>query len=102
MHQIMDMKDRPTAVFTGSDEVAAGIIMEARNQGVNIPEELAVVGFDDQPLAQLLTPELTTIKQPVSEMGHKAMDLLIQSLSGTNVENKMYTLQHELVIRKTT
>lgn len=102
LHQIMDMKDRPTAVFTGSDEVAAGIIMEAKKQGVNIPEELAVIGFDDQPLAQLLTPELTTIKQPVSEMGYRAMDLLIKSLSGTEIENKNYTLQHELVIRKTT
>ena len=102
LHQILDMKDRPTAVFTGSDEVAAGIIMEARNEGIAIPDELAVIGFDDQPLAQLLTPELTTIKQPVSEMGFTAMDLLIKRLEGKVIENKMYTLPYELVIRKTT
>lgn len=102
LHQIFDMKDRPTAVFTGSDEVAAGIIMEARNEGISIPEELAIVGFDDQPLAQLLTPELTTIKQPVSQMGYTAMDLLIKRLEGKAVDNKMYTLPYELIIRKTT
>lgn len=102
LHQIYDMQDRPTAIFTGSDEVAAGIIMEARKQGIRIPEELAIIGFDDQPLAQMLSPELTTIKQPVSEMGYTAMDLIIKRLEGKDVENKMYTLPFQLVARKTT
>jgi len=102
LHQIYGMQDRPTAIFTGSDEVAAGIIMEARNKGLRVPEELAVIGFDDQPLAEMLTPELTTIKQPVSEIGYTAMDLIINRLEGKFVENKMYTLQFQLVIRKST
>lgn len=102
LHQIFDMKNKPTAVFTGSDEVAAGIIMEARNEGISIPDELAIIGFDDQPLAQLLTPELTTIKQPVSEMGYTAMNLIIKRLEGEQVEDKMYTLPFELVVRETT
>lgn len=102
LHQIYDMQDRPTAIFTGSDEVAAGIIMEARNLGIRIPEELAIIGFDDQPLAQMLSPGLTTIKQPVSEMGYTAMDIIIKRLEGKAVENKMYTLPFQLVARKTT
>jgi len=102
LHQILDMSNRPTAVFTGSDEVAAGIIKEARNQGMRIPEDLAVFGFDDQPLAKLLTPELTTIRQPVSEMGQKAMNILIQHISGKNNEAKVHTLPYELIIRGST
>ena len=102
LHQILDMKDRPTAVFTGSDEVAAGIIMEARKEGVRIPEDLAVIGFDDQPLAQLVYPELTTIRQPVSEMGQLAMDVLVQRLIGKNNENTMHILPFELIIRGST
>ncbi|MCM3635572.1 LacI family DNA-binding transcriptional regulator [Paenibacillus camelliae] len=104
LHQIYNMQDRPDAIFTGSDEVAAGIIMEARKVGLRIPEELAVIGFDDQPLAEMLMPELTTIKQPVSDIGYQAMDLIINRLEGNEVEveDKIYTLPFKLVIRKST
>ena len=102
LHQILDMKNRPTAVFTGSDEVAAGIIKEASDKGVRIPEDLAIVGFDDQPLAKLISPELTTIRQPVSEMGHKAMDILIERITGKNSENTVHTLPYKLIIRGST
>jgi LacI family transcriptional regulator len=76
--------------------------MEARNEAVRVPEDLAIVGFDDQPLAKLLSPELTTIRQPVSELGHKAMDILIRRITGKNNENTVYTLPHELIIRGST
>lgn len=102
LQQIKGMEDRPDAIFTGSDEVAAGIIMEARKQGMQVPDELAVIGFDDQPLAEMLAPELTTIKQPVSEIGYTAMDLIIKRLEGKATENKIHTLPFQLVIREST
>lgn len=102
LRQMYGMKDRPDAIFTGSDEVAAGIIMEARKIGLRVPEELAVIGFDDQPLAGMLSPELTTIKQPISDIGRTAMDLIINRLEGKDVDDKIYTLPFQLVIRKST
>jgi len=102
LHQMMNMQDTPDAIFTGSDEVAAGIIMEARKLGVSIPEQLAVIGFDDQPLAEMLMPELTTIKQPIADIGYTAMDLMINSLEGKAVDNKIHTLPFQLISRKST
>lgn len=102
LQEIYQMQERPDAIFTGSDEVAAGIIMEARKAGLRIPEELAVIGFDDQPLAEMLMPELTTIKQPVSEIGCTAMELIINRLEGKEAEDKIYTLPFQLVVRKST
>jgi DNA-binding LacI/PurR family transcriptional regulator len=102
LHQIMQMADRPTAVFTGSDEVAAGIIIEARNHGVRVPEDLAVIGFDDQPLAEMVVPGLTTIRQSVSEMGRLAMEILIKRLNHEHEDNTIYNLPFELVVRGST
>lgn len=67
--QIIAMEDRPTAIFTGSDEIAGGMILEAKESGLKIPCDLAIMGFDDQPLAQMLDLKLTTIRQPVDQMG---------------------------------
>ncbi|HEX6922527.1 MAG TPA: substrate-binding domain-containing protein, partial [Bacillales bacterium] len=79
-HEIMEMENRPTAIFTGSDEVASGIIKEAKTHGVAIPDDLAVVGYDDQPIAELMDPGITTIYQPSQEIGARIMELMIQYL----------------------
>ncbi|WP_347880568.1 substrate-binding domain-containing protein [Metabacillus flavus] len=80
LRKIVSMKDRPTAIFTGSDQVAAGIVFEARLMGLNVPEDLAVIGFDDQPIAEMTFPQLTTIRQPAYEMGERAMKLMLNLL----------------------
>ncbi|MGC4377130.1 LacI family DNA-binding transcriptional regulator [Fictibacillus sp. Mic-4] len=77
VREILAMKERPTAVFTGSDQAAAGMISEAKRHGLRIPEDLAVLGFDDQQIATITDPPLTTIKQPIEEIGQKAMELMI-------------------------
>ncbi|MEW9669408.1 LacI family DNA-binding transcriptional regulator [Ammoniphilus sp. 3BR4] len=102
MRQILEMEDRPTAVFTGSDEVAAGMIMEAKEHQVRIPEDLAIIGFDDQPHAEMLEPKLTTIRQPIEQMGEKAMEILIEMLHNPDLEPVVCELPIELVIRKST
>ncbi len=77
LNEISRMEDRPTALFTGGDEAAAGIISEAKKIGFNVPGDIAVIGFDDQPIAKLIEPALTTIRQPIEEIGRKTMEVMI-------------------------
>lgn len=102
LNQLLKMKDRPTAIFTGSDEVATGIIIEAKERGLKIPADLAVVGFDDQPIAEIVEPNLTTIRQPVDLMGEKAIEGMIQMLENPPVKPENEQLPIELVVRKST
>ncbi len=70
----------PDAVFTGSDDLAAGLIAAARRDGVSVPKQLAILGFDDQPIAEAF--EISTIRQPVRKMGRRAMEILMQIIAG--------------------
>lgn len=99
---ILNMEDQPTAVFAGSDEIAAGMIAQANEQGVRIPQDLAVMGFDDQPLADWISPKLTTIRYPIHEMGQKAARVLIDCFQHDQAEVKQYELLSEIIIRQST
>lgn len=66
---LLSLQEPPTAVFAGNDEIAAGVIETARTRGLRIPEDLSVVGFDDTSPARMTTPPLTTVRQPLREMG---------------------------------
>ncbi len=100
-YRIHHQKDRPTAIFTGSDEVAAGLIHEARKNGYRVPEDLAVIGFDDQPIAELMG--LTTVKQPIDRLGKTAMELMIQQIKSKKMgDARRVELPFELIIRETT
>lgn len=99
---MMDMEDRPTAIFTGSDEVAAGMLLQAREQGVRIPEDLAVMGFDDQPVAEWTSPPLTTVRQPIEEMGQKSTQLIIDALHQNEKDREQHELPIEIIIRQST
>ncbi|GGJ59781.1 DNA-binding LacI/PurR family transcriptional regulator [Anoxybacillus voinovskiensis] len=81
-YQLLGLHERPTAVFTGSDEVAVGIISEANKNGVKVPEELAVVGFDDNPIAKIIQPSLTTIYQPIDDIAKTSIECMVQVLKG--------------------
>ncbi|MBU8590057.1 LacI family DNA-binding transcriptional regulator [Priestia megaterium] len=100
--KILTMDDRPTAIFTGSDEIAGGMMIEAKESGLKIPNDLAIIGFDDQPLAQMLDPKLTTIRQPIDQMGIKAMETLIDMLNDSESKVETFELPIELVIRSST
>ncbi|MBO0796586.1 MAG: LacI family DNA-binding transcriptional regulator, partial [Ktedonobacteraceae bacterium] len=67
----------PSAIFAGNDQMAYGVLEIAEEQGVRIPEEVVVVGFDDNLLSAHMRPPLTTIRQPFFEMGHKAIEILL-------------------------
>jgi LacI family transcriptional regulator len=100
--QILEMEDRPTAIFTGSDEVAGGIVIAAKEKGLTIPNDLAVIGFDDQPIAEILDPKLTTIRQPVDLMGEKSIEVMIEMLENPEIEIRNYELPIELIVRQST
>jgi LacI family transcriptional regulator len=75
--RLLGLADRPTAIFAGNDDMALGVILSANRQGLRVPKDLSVCGFDDSPLAMQLDPSLTTIRQPVAEMAAHAADMLI-------------------------
>jgi LacI family transcriptional regulator len=69
---------RPTAIFASNDDMAAAVICVARQHGLELPRQLSVVGFDDAPVATMVWPQLTTIRQPVRAMARTAAELIIQ------------------------
>jgi len=93
--------DRPTAIFASNDDMAAGVVSVASRLGLSVPDDLSVGGFDDTPLAQILYPQLTTIKQPIYEMGHRAANLLIKPPEGAD-RLASYCLDHKLIVRDST
>ncbi len=98
----MSLPQPPSAIMAADDQVAAGVIQAAWELGVHCPGRLSVVGFDDVPLARYITPPLTTIKQPISEIAHKAMTVLIEQLiPGTDQEISLQ-IPTELIIRNST
>jgi LacI family transcriptional regulator len=89
---------RPTAVFVASDVVAFGAVQAIHGHGLHIPEDVAVVGFDDVPLASYCTPPLTTVRMPTVEMGRRAGELLIERIGGQPTEWHV-VLETTLVVR---
>ena len=87
------------AIFAGDDDAASGSMMALREAGLQVPEDVAVVGFDDQPIAIHLSPPLTTIRSPIEQVGFQATDKLIRLIEGKPVEMETF-LSTELVIRR--
>ncbi|MFB5662405.1 LacI family DNA-binding transcriptional regulator [Alteribacillus sp. HJP-4] len=101
--EIHDLQDKPTAIFTCADEVAAGFIRQAKILGYRIPEDFAVVGFDDQPLADLISPGLTTVYQPIRIMVEKTMEIMLDMTEkGIDCEGRVELIPNRLIIRGST
>jgi LacI family transcriptional regulator len=99
---LLDLPEPPTAVFAGSDETALGVLEAARTRGLRIPEDLSVVGFDDTPIARLAAPPLTTVRQPLREMGAVAVRTALRLAAGERVDSHHVELATELVVRQST
>jgi DNA-binding LacI/PurR family transcriptional regulator len=80
--ELLHLPDRPTAIFYNNDHAAIRGYETIRTLGLRIPEDVSVVGFDGEPLCRLLTPTLTTIRQPAREMGMAAMEILLDLMAG--------------------
>ena len=102
--EIIDMLNRGVkfdAIFAGNDDAAAGVYRALRKQGFLIPEDIAVAGFDDDYMAQYISPALTTVKAPVQKSGFEAARILLDLIDGKPTVNEV-RLQTELVIREST
>jgi LacI family transcriptional regulator len=95
---------RPTAIFASNDDMALGVSVAALKHGVAVPSELAIAGFDDAPTARLAWPPITTVRQPVSEMGAAAVDILIEPGYRANMTAAEYCrrLAYDVIERDST
>jgi LacI family transcriptional regulator len=100
--RLLDLHEPPTAIFAFNDNIAIGALQAARERGVRVPEELSVVGFDDVEAAEIVTPMLTTIRQPLAEMGRMAVSLLERLIEGQRIEALHVELRTQLIVRDST
>ena len=102
--RLLARRERPTAIFCFNDEMAMGVLEVARRVRVHVPEQLSVIGFDDIRFAKYTTPSLTTIAQPMRQIGEGSVRLLLRILTnGHGVEvPESITLPHTLVVRAST
>jgi len=97
------LPDPPTAIFAGSDLQAYGVYQAAKAAGLRIPEDLSVIGFDDVPMCQWVSPNLTTIRQPLHEMAREATRILVEmAYRGIEPPRKKIELPTSLVVREST
>jgi len=99
-HQLLDLADPPTGVFAANDQSAIEMMRVAAERGVRVPHDLSVVGFDDVPEAASHEPQLTTVRQPLHEMGAIAVRVLLAMLDGDAQED--VRLPAELIVRAST
>lgn len=100
MRKIISLNDRPTAVFAVSDMLAIGSLKEISNNGLKVPDDIALAGFDNIDFSNMTNPALTTVAQPMYKMGTVAAKMLIDKIHGKEVESIL--LNYELVIREST
>lgn len=94
---LLALQEPPTAVFAVSDTLAIGAIKALRRAGKRVPDDIAVVGFDDLPVSAVFEPALTTVGQPMRELGARAAEILLARLSGEQPTSRI--LPHQLVVR---
>lgn len=98
---LLALPERPTAIFAANDSMAIGALSALQDAGVRVPEELAVVGFDDIPIAQYVTPPLTTVRVAISGLGSRAAERLFEAIRAPgNSERRHEILPTDLVIRR--
>jgi LacI family transcriptional regulator len=99
---LLTSADPPTAIFAANDVSAIAAIRAAVGLGLRVPADLSVVGFDNIPESALCAPPLTTVNQPIRQMGERAIQLLLQLMRGDHVRSTHITLATELVVRQST
>jgi LacI family transcriptional regulator len=99
---LLDLPDPPTAIFASSDQMALGVYEAVRLRSLRVPEDVSVIGFDDLPEARWSSPPLTTVRQPLAEMGLLAARTVLRLARGEELESPRIELATELVVRDST
>ncbi len=102
MDKILSLKHRPQAIFFASDILALGAFSECQRRGINIPQEIALCGFDDHELSALQNPALSTVQVPYYQMGKQASELVLSRLSGSHSESKCIDVGYKIIPRQST
>ncbi|WP_297990703.1 LacI family DNA-binding transcriptional regulator [Anoxybacillus sp.] len=100
--ELLTSSQKPTAIFACFDSLAVGIYQAAKELGISIPEDLSVVGFDNTILSTIVDPPLTTVAQPIDEMGRQVVDLIVKAIEGEKHIKQRIVLPPELMIRRST
>ncbi|MGJ8681320.1 LacI family DNA-binding transcriptional regulator [Paraglaciecola sp.] len=100
--RLLLLRERPTAIFCFNDDMAIGAMQFLQQQGFKIPDDISVMGFDDINYAEYVSPSLTTVHQPLQEIGSACIDLLLKQLKGESVEPGTQYLPYTLMIRNST
>ncbi|GGH84389.1 DNA-binding transcriptional regulator CytR [Pullulanibacillus pueri] len=100
MSALLNTSVPPTAVFCASDEMAMGAIKSIKSRGLKVPDDIAVVGFDNIKFSEVFEPTLTTMAQPLFQMGKKAMTVLIERINNEALEEQHFIYQAELIVRE--
>ncbi|MFB9274728.1 LacI family DNA-binding transcriptional regulator [Cohnella cellulosilytica] len=98
----IDAGDLPSALFAADDYIALGVVDACLNRGIRIPEELSVVGFDDQKFASEFRPRLTTVRQPADKIGAAGVELLLAAMSDPAKRPATVTVEPTLIVREST
>ena len=100
--ELLELPDPPTAVFAGSDLQALGVIAAGSAAGLSVPDDLSVVGYDDIALSRWMSPQLTTVHQPLKRMGEEATRLVLRMAEGEVPDTLRMDLATHLVVRGST
>lgn len=99
---MLELPGRPTALFCENDEMAIGALKRIKQQGLRVPQDISLVGFDDIPFAAYCDPPLTTIAQPAEMFGRTAVEMLIALIEKTSLPQRHVVLPFELALRGST
>jgi LacI family transcriptional regulator len=98
---LLAARPRPTAIFAANDSMAIGAMSAIRDAGLRVPEDVAVAGFDDVPMARYMSPPLTTVRVPINELGARAVQRLLDAIAGGGARApRRETLATTLVVRR--
>ena len=100
--KLLESKQDFDAVFAVCDAVAFGVIKVLKQHGIRIPEEISVAGFTNEPMAELVEPALTTVKQPIYQIGETASKLLFAQLNDPDLPPELCVLDTMIVVREST
>jgi len=100
--EILSKPQQPSAILCMCDETALGCLYTLKENKVSVPRDISVVGFDDIKFARYFSPALTTVAQPVDDIGRQCVEILLDVIDGKTVSQKTVILPHKLVIRDST
>jgi DNA-binding LacI/PurR family transcriptional regulator len=98
---LLNLAEQPTAIFAANDTMALGAIYAIQDAGLRVPEDLAVVGYDNRNFTKTVRPRITTVNMPVIEMGGVAAELLLKQIAEGRKEEEEIKVKGQLIVRET-